>query len=334
MREHLPSLLMRASALVHHMGHFYHSLVRLVEVGLTQFQGSPRILDRRAARKLQTEASSGKNARRRAAKSKQRISAKRNSSSGVNAPDNSPPCAERRGRLEHKKLIISVHIPKTGGTTFLEILKAIAEEVLYLDYGNQIFSPDAVYRRGQKVQEPFESITDLELLPGRSVIHGHFHIRKYLGKFPNASYISWLRDPIERVVSHYFFWRRAAEHGFTADPLCNKVISEKMSLMEFAEWERARNVQHRFLAPVGVEHCDFIGIAEEYDRSIKLFQKLFCPEADITLEARNKNPERPRAFYKLEAGAREKILQLNELDVKTYFEGLYRFRSLCDEVGI
>jgi hypothetical protein len=334
MREHLPSLLMRASALVHHMGHFYHNLVRLVEVGLTQFQGSPRIFERRAAKQSRTEAHLRENARP-IAKRERRISAGGDPSSEVNAPHGSPPSAEKKGKLEHKKLIISIHIPKTGGTTFLEILKAITEEVLYLDYGNQIFSPDAVYRRGQKVQEPFESITDLELLPGRSVIHGHFHVGKYLGKFPEASYITWLRDPIERVVSHYFFWQRAADkHAFMADPLCNKVISEKMSLMEFAELERARNVQYRFLAPVGVGYCDFIGIAEEYDRSIKLFQRLFCPATDTTFEARNKNPERPRAFYKLEAGAREKILQLNELDVKTYFEGLYRFRSLCDEVGI
>jgi hypothetical protein len=31
MREYLPPLLMRASALVHHMGHFYHSLIDIVE---------------------------------------------------------------------------------------------------------------------------------------------------------------------------------------------------------------------------------------------------------------------------------------------------------------
>ena len=335
MREHLRSSLMRASALVHNMGHFYHSLVRVVEVGLMRFQGSPRFPDRGGEKKSRTEASSDKNANPPAAKREGRISTGGDSSSEASAPNDSPACAETRGRLENKKLIISIHIPKTGGTTFLEILKAIAEEVLYLDYGNQIFSPTAVYRRGKLVQEPFESITDLELLPGRSIIHGHFHIRRYLEKFPNASYITWLRDPVERIASHYFFWQRAAQkHAFMEDPLCNKVISEKLSLVEFAELERLHNVQYRFLAPVGVEHCDFIGITEEYDRSIKLFQKLFCPEVDTTLQLQNKNPERPRTFYKLEAGVREKILQLNELDVKTYFAGLYRFRSLCDEVGI
>jgi len=240
-----------------------------------------------------------------------------------------------KGTLENKRLIISVHIPKTGGTAFVEILKAIAEEILYLDYGSQVFSPTAVYRRGQLVQEAFESITDLELLTGRSVIHGHFRIFKYLEKFPNASYVTWLRDPVERIASHYFYWQRAAhEYGFMDDPLCNRVISENMSLLEFAELEAVRNRQYHFLAPVGPKYCDFVGITEEYDRSVGLFRKLFCPEIEITPQFQNKNPDRPGSSYKLDTGVLERIRQLNALDVKTYREGLHRFRTLCDEVGV
>jgi hypothetical protein len=52
MREYLPSLLMRASALVHYIGHFYHSLVRLVEGGLLQLQILPRDFKRWASRRI------------------------------------------------------------------------------------------------------------------------------------------------------------------------------------------------------------------------------------------------------------------------------------------
>jgi hypothetical protein len=240
-------------------------------------------------------------------------------------------------KFESQKLIISIHIPKTGGAAFLEILRPMATEIFYLDYGNQVFSPTALYRHGHKVDDAFESFADLERLPGRSVIHGHFRIGKYLERFPNASYIAWLRDPVERIASHYFFWQRdAIKHRFTEDPLCNKVMSEKLSLLEFAELERLRNVQHRFLSPTGVNGCDFVGITEEYDRSIKLFQKLFCPDMDLTPRIRNKNrnPERPTGGYDLEDSVRANILALNELDVETYKEGLHRFRMLCHEVGV
>ena len=41
-------------------------------------------------------------------------------------------------------------------------------------------------------------------------IHGHFLPVKYriaLARRP-AHYVTWLRDPVERIASHYAFWRR------------------------------------------------------------------------------------------------------------------------------
>jgi hypothetical protein len=237
--------------------------------------------------------------------------------------------------IKDKKLVISVHIPKTGGTSFVDLLKIVAEEVLYLDYGNDVFAGTAVYRRGQRVEETFESIKDLQSLPGRSVIHGHFRIDRYLGRFPDAAYVTWLRDPVERIASHYFFWQRAAyTDGFMADPLCNRVITEKMSLLQFAELDRVRNRQSAFLQPLGPKGCDFVGITEEYDRSVKLFQRLFCLEINITPQVERKNPDRLGSVYELEPDVRKKVLDLNQLDVETYREGRDRFHALCDAVGI
>lgn len=52
MREYLPSLLIRASALMHHMGHFYHSLGRMVEGGLLQLQILQRDFKQQASRRI------------------------------------------------------------------------------------------------------------------------------------------------------------------------------------------------------------------------------------------------------------------------------------------
>lgn len=234
-----------------------------------------------------------------------------------------------------KKLVISVHIPKTGGSSFLELLKLIAEEVFYLDYGSGSFAPTALYLRGRRIEQTFESIKDVESLPGRSVIHGHFRIGRYLERFPHASYVTWLRDPVERIASHYFFWQREAyTSGLMADPLCNKVITEKMTLLQFAEWETARNRQTLFLQPTGPAHCDFIGITEEYDRSVELFQRLFCPQINLVAQVERRNPERVGSTYELDPHVRARILELNEMDTATYREGRERFHRLCDAVGI
>ncbi len=232
----------------------------------------------------------------------------------------------------NEKLIISVHIPKTGGTTFVEVLRKCAEEVLYLDYGLEPLAPTALFRRGKLITVPFESIiNDLELFPGRSVIHGHFPAKKYSDPFPNAVYVTWLRDPVERVLSNYLYWQRSDIPG---DRRWEQVTAQNMSLEQYAQLDFARDLQEAFLSPLTVEEFDFIGITEEYDRSLELFRRLFCPDTRLDATAQNENPNRQGKFYDLDPEVRKKIRLLNERDVHTYVDGVRRFRYLCEQVGL
>jgi hypothetical protein len=83
-----------------------------------------------------------------------------------------------------------------------------------------------------------------------------------------------------------------------------------------------------------VEGFAFIGITEEYERSLELFRRLICPDAQASPTMQNYNPARSTKFYDLERGLREKILKLNELDAYTYLDGIRRFRRLCGQVGL
>lgn len=232
----------------------------------------------------------------------------------------------------NKNLIISIHIPKTGGTTFLDILRECAEQVLYLDYDYEAPSATAVFRSGKKLTVTPESIIDeLESLPGRSVIHGHFQAGKYVDRFPNAAYVTWLRDPVERIVSNYFYWHRSQLPG---DTKWEHVTAEKMNLEQFAQLDFARDLQQAYLHPLTVEKFDFVGITEEYDRSIELFRRLFCPNVQFDASVRNENPNREGKFYDMDPQLRRRILKLNESDAYTYVDGVRRFRNLCEQVGI
>ncbi|HEY7002114.1 MAG TPA: sulfotransferase family 2 domain-containing protein [Candidatus Udaeobacter sp.] len=239
---------------------------------------------------------------------------------------------ETGARLSNKNLIISIHIPKTGGTTFVEALRKCAQEVFYLDYGAEPLAPTALFRRGELMTAPFESIiSDLELLPGRSVIHGHFPVKKYRDLFPNAVYVTWLRDPVERVISNYLYWQRSDIPG---DRRWEQVTTHNMSLEQFAELEFARNLQEAFLSSLAVEQFDFIGITEEFDRSLELFRRLFCPDIRLDATIQNDNPNRRGKFYDMDSEVRKKIRLLNERDVHLYVDGVRRFRYLCDQVGL
>ena len=236
------------------------------------------------------------------------------------------------GRQKNKDLIISIHIPKTGGTTFVDVLRKYVQEVLYLDYGLEPLAPTALFRQGKLITAPFESIVnDLESLPGRSVIHGHFPAKKVHDLFPNAVYVTWLRDPVERVISNYLYWQRSDIPG---DRRWEQVTAQNMSLEQFAQLDFARDLQEAFLSPLAVEEFDFIGITEEYDRSLELFRRLFCLDTRLDATAQNDNPNRQGKFYDLDPEVRKKIRLLNERDVHTYVDGVRRFRYLCEQVGL
>jgi hypothetical protein len=334
MHEHLPLLLNKGNTLLRELGHFVRHFARVAGIGLVWIRAWPGMFSGRAADNGDVAGRAGISNRLQFSTAKQQAlpdgrAHTQPRQEGVR--DISGNAGGISDRSKNQKVIISVHIPKTGGSTFVKILRKCAEEVLYLDY-DLGGSPAVLLHRRRPLTVPFESIADdLESLPGRSVIHGHFAPKKYSGRFPNAIYVTWLRDPVERVVSHYFYWHRTYLPG---DPLWEQVVGQKLSLEQFAQLAFARDVYSRWFSPLGVERFDFIGIMEEYDRSLELFRRLICPEVKFRMTVKNSNPNRQGNFYDLGPELRRKILELNQRDAYLYLDGVRRFRSLCAEVGI
>lgn len=123
-------------------------------------------------------------------------------------------------RKRQEPVIIFLHIPKTAGTTLQTIInKQFKREYVYeLDNSN-----------AQKSMEKFQHLPDSEKQKYK-VILGHmwFGLHRYL---PRAStYITVLRDPVDRVVSHYYFVKRRKDHY-----LHDIVESQRLSLKEYIE---------------------------------------------------------------------------------------------------
>lgn len=101
--------------------------------------------------------------------------------------------------------IISVHAPKAGGTTFLELLRqAYGEAEVLLDNADDPANPDSGFRldpHGWDLRRP------LALPPGVRAVHGHFHASKY-DKVPDAFRLTFLRHPVSNMVSIYCYWRK------------------------------------------------------------------------------------------------------------------------------
>ena len=286
MREHLPVLLNKGSTLLRDLGHFVRYFSHVAGLGLVWIRTWPGIFSGRpvdngkiTGRARNSNHFGYSTAEQVALPDGRRHTQPREGLSGVSGI-----AGKISDRSKNQNLIVSIHIPKTGGTTFVEVLRKCAEEVLYLDYSQEGgLGSTALFRRGKRLKTPFESvIDDLDSLQGRSVIHGHFAPKKYSGRFPNAIYVTWLRDPAERVVSHYFYWQRSYLPG---DARWEQMVMQKMSLEQFAGLDFARDVYFRWFSPSGVERFDFVGIMEEYDRSLELFRRLICPDIQLDTHA-------------------------------------------------
>jgi hypothetical protein len=216
-------------------------------------------------------------------------------------------------------LIVSVHIPKTGGVSFREVLAELAGGHMVLDYDDRPLAPRSPWRAlRQRLRRP-------SLPPGTRVVHGHFVAGKYGRTHPEARFVTWLRDPVERLASHYHYWLREPD---PKNATCRRLLEERLDLLGFAALPEMRDVHARFLAGVPIERFAFVGLTEDFDAGMELFRRLFCPERSFEVGKRNANPERGGERYDLEPALRERIEALNRADRDLYARARARYDEL------
>ena len=162
-------------------------------------------------------------------------------------------------------LIISVHIHKNAGMNFKKHLMKMFGRKLLLSYGKdeQVLNR---FFKSFKVTDYFDK--DLEKY---DIIHGHFLSNRFDHIDRNLRYATFLRHPVERVVSNYYFFKR---NFYKHSPICN-MIANGLTLEEYIELKSSKNVQSFFIANRSIEKFDYIGICEDFKRSLLLFDKTF-----------------------------------------------------------
>ena len=196
-------------------------------------------------------------------------------------------------------MLLSVHIPKTAGVSFRKMLA-------------QIYGPGFVLY--------YWEITDAwgrvcaEIPPDATCVHGHFEAHLLADKFPDATLITWVRDPVERVASSYYFRLRNPDWKH---PVCIELHEKKLSLVEFARLELVRNEMTLFMGKRKPADFAFIGVVEKLEASMaRFFQRFDLPPVSIPNE--NTNPERRSTSYGISAAERQQILELNQEDWNLY----------------
>jgi len=209
-------------------------------------------------------------------------------------------------------MLISVHIPKTAGTAFSSLLRQHFGERLYLDYADRPLAPHFAWRR---LASRWKRVTSFDA-SAHDCIHGHFIADKYDFLGSAARHVAWLRDPVERVASHYHYWRRVPD---LRNVDCRRLIEQRLDLEQFAEMPRMRNVASRFFAGKRPREFFFIGLVEDAAASAARFHRLTgIGIGGMPMENLGDPAEAP--LLELSPALRARIEALNRADRTLYDE--------------
>ena len=172
-------------------------------------------------------------------------------------------------QYDKEKPLISIHIPKCAGTSFIGVLKEWFGKKLYLHYFDE---------KNNKMPPRY----NLKTWPFRRkfkrglCIHGHFNKTRGFGVmdyYPEVDqFITILREPFEIAVSNYFFVKKLGEESFRAgrphriEENLNDYLKKhnKSHLLLFMPYEMTMDNYEEILE----KHFVYVGIAEDLQTSV------------------------------------------------------------------
>ncbi|HHP7230439.1 MAG TPA: sulfotransferase family 2 domain-containing protein [Xenococcaceae cyanobacterium] len=198
--------------------------------------------------------------------------------------------------------LISVHIPKTAGTAFRHVLHNVYGVNRVLDD----YPPDRIHN------------LNIIIDPKVAVIHGHFLPCKYHNLFTKAKRIVWLRHPIFRLISEYFFAKTIQDRN---NAIHAQLLEKNLNILEFAKIPAMRNFLTSHLTGMQLQDFAFVGIQEFYHQDLITLQNLmgwskFYPAV--------KNSNRYQGYQKClqeifsNSSLINQLAQLNEADLQLY----------------
>lgn len=220
-------------------------------------------------------------------------------------------------------ILVSLHLPKTAGTSFAAALQAQFGPRYRPDYDDLPMQLGLWSRR-------YRALRDGLRLRGQwsdevACVHGHFLPVKYRlalrGK--PVTYLTWLRDPVERVLSHYHYWRRDYDGRDPKQPLRNRMLAEDWSLERFALGPEMRDLYTQYLWRFDPRRFAFIGITERYADDLERFAEQFGTTGPVRQNAL-RNPDRNDDAYPVAGKLREQIARHHARDVALYQSVLRR----------
>jgi hypothetical protein len=241
--------------------------------------------------------------------------------------------------VSQKEVILFIHIDKTAGQTLTGIIDEqyrvseacklkpplTIESILHEVPSGKAFKIGCYY-------DHLEAY--LNRVPGGDetihCIYGHIYFGAHRCLSKPFTYMTMLRDPVDRVISHYYYL--LAKHHFKTN----------VSFEDFIRLDVNRNVQTQYISgdpcpdlQKAKEHLDayfsVVGITERFDESLFLMKRQFgWQKAEYT--NRNVTLYRP-AKEQLSPELIEFVKGHNELDMELYEHAVDLFNKKLDALN-
>jgi Sulfotransferase family len=227
-----------------------------------------------------------------------------------------------------------LHIPKTAGTTLVRILHRQYAKTGYVWIKAGTSFENAKLQVVREGEERFR------------LVHGHVPFGIHDAITRPVRYFTLVRDPIDRVLSHYYFARSHPAHRLYRD-ITEKGMTLRDYVMsgmtgELANGQTALLAGQEHDAPTGdlslldraranvTRHFSAVGVTEDFERTIVLFKLALGWRRPLVYESVNVTAGRPDANA-IDEETLETIRSLNRLDEVLYHFVRERFESAVAE---
>jgi hypothetical protein len=222
-------------------------------------------------------------------------------------------------------VIISVHIPKTAGTSLGWGLRDRFGDRLLEDYADRPLSDTPEDDARRQAARAEVRLNGAKLLDKYDAVHGHFIADKYATLPGEPLFCVVLRDPVDRAASHYRQW---TELPNPVNVMSRKVIEEGLDLAAFTALPGQANLYGTFLGRMPLERFAVVGLTEAYEETLKLFEAV----TGVAVPGRADNVAARKPSFN--GADRDALATAQPGNMRLYDQARRRFDMLCRRYGV
>jgi hypothetical protein len=216
-------------------------------------------------------------------------------------------------------------MPKCAGTSIKQIISNNGDAHITYDYNSFFRLP--LSERSILIKN---RLNEPNIPPIDSIIYGHFFPVKYIGSQQylnkhNTCLVTILREPIQRLISHYIFWSTIGQDK--NHYLCRKMKSLNWSFLDFAFSPEMKDFYAQHLSYIPLELFSYIGIHEDLLRSTNESLKILRVNSNNIKELPHLNSAAEIYHHDLEKDTQKKLMEYHSEDYRIYNFAIKRFHT-------